>query len=216
MKLVRNLLTTAALSGALLVAAGAHAAAIVQDGDFTTPSGGGSYATYGPGGTMGPWTVTNTVDLIGGYWQAPSPGQGSVDLDGLYTAGGLSQSITLPHAGNYVLTFSLSGNPDNGAALKSVLASAGNASGTYGFTTGSNTHGNMMYQTVTMPFYASGTTTVLSFLSQDARDSAWGPVIGNVSISAVPEPATWAMMLIGFFGLGSLIRSRRHAVAIAA
>ena len=25
----------------------------------------------------------------------------------------------------------------------------------------------------------------------------------------VPEPATWAMMLMGFFGLGSLIRSRR-------
>lgn len=26
---------------------------------------------------------------------------------------------------------------------------------------------------------------------------------------AVPEPATWAMMLLGFFGLGSMLRSRR-------
>jgi hypothetical protein len=29
----------------------------------------------------------------------------------------------------------------------------------------------------------------------------------------VPEPATWAMMLIGFFGMGAVVRGRRHAVA---
>lgn len=29
----------------------------------------------------------------------------------------------------------------------------------------------------------------------------------------VPEPATWAMMLIGFFGMGSAIRSRRFGAA---
>ncbi len=33
------------------------------------------------------------------------------------------------------------------------------------------------------------------------------PVIPPVS--AVPEPATWAMMIIGFFGLGAAIRSNR-------
>jgi hypothetical protein len=26
----------------------------------------------------------------------------------------------------------------------------------------------------------------------------------------VPEPATWAMMLMGVFGLGGLLRRRRH------
>ena len=30
---------------------------------------------------------------------------------------------------------------------------------------------------------------------------------------AVPEPATWAMMLIGFFGLGGLVRRRRAVFA---
>ena len=29
----------------------------------------------------------------------------------------------------------------------------------------------------------------------------------------VPEPATWAMMLIGFFGLGSMVRRRKAALA---
>ncbi len=32
-------------------------------------------------------------------------------------------------------------------------------------------------------------------------------------VAAVPEPATWAMMLLGFFGLGSTIRARRSALA---
>ncbi len=32
----------------------------------------------------------------------------------------------------------------------------------------------------------------------------------------VPEPATWAMMLVGFGGLGALLRHRRHQNAIAA
>ena len=32
----------------------------------------------------------------------------------------------------------------------------------------------------------------------------------NVQLSAVPEPATWAMMLVGFGGLGAAIRSRRR------
>ena len=34
------------------------------------------------------------------------------------------------------------------------------------------------------------------------------PVTG--SIVAVPEPATWAMMLVGFGGLGAAMRSRRN------
>jgi PEP-CTERM motif len=32
---------------------------------------------------------------------------------------------------------------------------------------------------------------------------------------AVPEPATWAMMLLGFFGLGGALRARKAAAALA-
>jgi hypothetical protein len=39
---------------------------------------------------------------------------------------------------------------------------------------------------------------------------------GGVSITAVPEPATWAMMFLGFGGLGVAMRSQRRKLALAA
>ena len=45
------------------------------------------------------------------------------------------------------------------------------------------------------------------------NDDSWG--IDNLSVTSstggVPEPATWALMLLGFGGLGTALRSRRRA-----
>ncbi len=32
-------------------------------------------------------------------------------------------------------------------------------------------------------------------------------------LSSVPEPGTWAMMLVGFFGMGAVLRRRQQATA---
>ena len=37
-----------------------------------------------------------------------------------------------------------------------------------------------------------------------------GAYSGTLNIQAVPEPATWAMMLIGFGGIGMALRRRRQ------
>lgn len=51
-------------------------------------------------------------------------------------------------------------------------------------------------------------------------DGVSGPTIYNISISnvsaAVPEPATWAMMLLGFGAIGVSARRRRKAALAAA
>ncbi len=40
--------------------------------------------------------------------------------------------------------------------------------------------------------------------------------ISNIGASAVPEPATWAMMLVGFGGLGGMLRASRRKGLVAA
>jgi hypothetical protein len=63
-----------------------------------------------------------------------------------------------------------------------------------------------MYVLEKFTFTASGPTS-LDFTSQDAN-SFWGPVIGAVDVSAVPEPATLAPLGAGMAGLG-LVRRKR-------
>ncbi len=64
----------------------------------------------------------------------------------------------------------------------------------------------------TFDFKATGATDLLSFVAYGGKeDNAAIPpfaLLDGVSVSAVPEPATWAMMLTGFFGLGGLLRAR--------
>lgn len=59
---------------------------------------------------------------------------------------------------------------------------------------------------------AAGATDVLIVANQD------GSLTGGMGVAlrgavAVPEPATWAMMILGFFGLGGVLRRRRSVGA---
>jgi choice-of-anchor C domain-containing protein len=213
----------AAVAAAMLAAPSAFAANAVVDGNFdnsinfdNSPSG---FTTFDGGSTLpgGPWMVTGaSVDLIGTYWQSPSgpsPPNGSVDLDG-NAPGGVEQTILgLTSGKTYTLSFWLSGNPDGAPATKSVDVSIGSVVGdNFTYTIGSNTHADMMYALKTVTFTA-GASNTLSFASQDV-DSPFGPVIGGVSITAIPEPSTWVMMLAGFAGLSVFgYRARRRSAS---
>lgn len=54
-----------------------------------------------------------------------------------------------------------------------------------------------------------------SFVGQGTADVSVHPSIVSLSFGAVPEPASWAMMLLGFGGVGLAVRRRRKTVAIA-
>jgi choice-of-anchor C domain-containing protein len=197
---------TFALGGA------AHASNLVTDGTFDSPSGGGSFTTEFAGQTFNAWTVdSGSIDLIGSYWQAPA-GAGSVDLDG-DSPGAISQSITTGK-GAYELTFDLSGNPDGGPTTKTVQVSVGSATQTFTYDLAGNSHSDMMYVPESLKFTTSGPTT-LTFTSLDV-DTPYGPVIGNVSVAGVPEPASWALMLLGAGALGGALRTRRSRAAAVA
>ena len=53
------------------------------------------------------------------------------------------------------------------------------------------------------------TPGVQNILSVSYLSRGQGSYGGNLTFNPVPEPATWAMMLMGFAGLGMVIRHRR-------
>jgi len=51
-------------------------------------------------------------------------------------------------------------------------------------------------------------------LYEDRNHSLGANSMGVLSVSGIPEPATWATMLVGFFGLGAALRARRGLAAV--
>jgi hypothetical protein len=73
-------------------------------------------------------------------------------------------------------------------------------------------HGFVGWETASLRFVATGASEVLNL---EAVSSSGGmppfALIDNLQLNAVPEPATWAMMLIGVAGMGAVARRRRSA-----
>ena len=72
--------------------------------------------------------------------------------------------------------------------------------------------------TESFKFTANSTSELLSFLAVGTPSGNVPPfaLLDGVSLTAVPEPSTWAMMFVGFAGLGyAAFRRRRPAPAAA-
>ena len=153
------------------------------------------------------WAVTSgTVDLIGansGFDFFPGNG-GYVDLDGSTGTPGTLQTVSSFAAGNYTLTFDLGGNARNDGSKTTVITLGS-------FTTSVTLASTDPYQLYTLNFLTTGGQ--LSFADLAGGNNNVGNILDNVSLSsAVPEPSTWAMMILGFFGLG-VVAYRKKSIA---
>jgi choice-of-anchor C domain-containing protein len=204
-----------ALAVAAGMAASAANAASLVNGSFEVGADPGSFTTLGNGSTaVNGWTVKgNGVDYIGTYWQA-AHGVRSIDLSAL-NGGSIQQTIATVIGKTYKVTFWLAGNPDGGLGEKLAATSvSGDWVNTFSFDVGpANTKQNMGWQEYSYRFTAFENTSTLVFNSM--THTPYGPALDNVSISAVPEPATWAMMIMGFGGVGAAVRSSRRKQALA-
>jgi choice-of-anchor C domain-containing protein len=131
------------------------------------------------------WTVdSGTIDWIGTYWTA-SNGSRSIDLNG-FDAGTISQTLATTIGNTYVVTFDLSGNPVNLPTTKTlnVVATGGPTVGyTYDTLAQGNTQTDMKWVPQTYSFFATSSSTVLSFASTTA--GAFGPALDNVAVTEV-------------------------------
>ncbi len=60
-------------------------------------------------------------------------------------------------------------------------------------------------------FTATATSETLTLFQSSGTQAS--PIVDNISISAVPEPSTWAMMILGFAGIGFMAYRRRNRSA---
>jgi hypothetical protein len=161
------------------------------------------------------WTVPGqgAVDLIGETTTQTQfdfyPGNGGyVDLDGSNGLPGTLQTTMSFTAGSYTLSFDLGGNA-RGDGSKTTVVTLGNFSQT--ITLGSDDP--LAHYILTVD--TSGGE--LSFSDLPGGNGNIGNILDNVSIaSAVPEPSTWMMMVLGFAGVGFAAYRRRNNGALRA
>lgn len=208
------------MAGAAVMAimAAAPASADVT-GSLATSSGGTTFLslTDGNAATRGLYNgSTKVATLVGGtIYNSDQPfadiPKGSIFGNSFLAAGPSSNTaalITFQNATNF-LSF-LWGSPDTynrltigyGLGQTKTFTAAD-----LGFT---STNGNQAVSQY-VQFRADAGTLINSVLffnnpSTDAFESA------NFSVTAVPEPATWAMMLMGFGGIGFAMRRRKSKV----
>jgi choice-of-anchor C domain-containing protein len=216
LSVLKTALVAAACAAACGVATSAGAAAFTNGSFELGVNPGSTFVTLGNGSTgVTGWVVGgDSIDYIGGYWQAED-GSRSIDLSG-NANGSIAQTFDTVAGQAYLVNFFLAGNPDGGPAAKLEITSAdgGQQQNSVFTVTGSDSRANMGWTAFSYNFLATGSSTTLAFAS--ATGTAFGPALDNVSVAAVPEPASWALMLVGFGGLGAVLRRQRRTVAATA
>lgn len=208
MRLIKQFFAGAAL--AVLASTGwAAGPNLITNGGFEDSSFNGGFTTFAAGSTaLNGWTIgQDSVDLINKYW-APSSGSYSLDLSGNYD-GTISQSFATVVGQKYVVSFDMAANPDDSSDPEKFMQVGLSQQPVYSFSSVGYNHANMGWTTKSFSFVATASNSTLHFAS--LQDSAGGVALDNISVTAVPEPETYAMLLAGLGLMGAVARRRRQA-----
>ena len=173
---------------------------------------------YGPGGGPGASNYSNN-----GFTYDTLPGAGgnyiAADGDTIYNDA-ITQTVTgLTVGAQYLLSFDYAAAQENGnccATTKSWQVSFGGSTFTAP-TISTPAQGFAPWRQVSTTFVATATSQLLSFLAVGGPTGAPPfSLLDNVSLSAVPEPTTWAVTFLGGVGLLMVLRYRNKRAETSA
>lgn len=152
-------------------------------------AGGGAFDGYNPSCASGECT-SGWSDAFAGT-DVPFDPNGSIDFFNLSPPGGFSSA---------------------GAALSAVQSAAAISHGEVDLTSGVPGPFTLLAP-IPQPWILTTAGGTFHLFAPDNGDKNLDNNFGGVSLSftAVPEPATWGLMLLGFGGLGAMLRNRRKA-----
>ena len=223
-----KIIASAALAAALFAAGGASASTVYTVDVWTgAPNGVTSSAiadaAHTPtGAASAEFTYTGDIN-----WFAPGPQNtdSSGNLVGAFIPSANISGFTSP-SGAYAtlgdfLNASLSVAGDAYASFFKITGSYSGSSvgGTIKHDDGASVYdylGNAVYSSPAETSEITGNFVLPDGDHTFTVDYVEGNGSPSVLTLAVPEPATWAMMLLGFFGLGAMLRSRGKRDMVAA
>jgi len=191
---------------------------LVVNGSFENPSvTAGTYTNFGAGANIGGWTVVgvdsalvNSAVQRGITFQAQN-GSNWIDLAGENSNSrnsGVTQTLSTTMGALYELKFHVGSATDNMFFFQSTVDLSINGGTRVSFTNPSAPANMLDWKLFMVPFTATSTTTNLTFFNGSAQNNFLSG-LDNVSITAVPEPSSLLLIVVGLTA-GVVARHRRN------
>ena len=211
---MKKLSWAAAAAAAALLGPGAASAAVVLFSDFEeAPVATGGFAIFD---TADGWTKgagTAGIEIQDNVAGAPAPTGGAqfVELD---STGNSTMYYDLAVGGTFNIDFLYSPRPNVGSASNPISVYLNGVKLSPPGTLTGGPLGATSWMSYSTNHFSAAAGSRIEFRAEGTSDSLGG-YVDNITISTAPEPSSWAMMLVGFGGLGALLRRRRAAFAAA-